>query len=372
MFEKWKLENKQCILMLMSKANDQKKEKAIIVEHLVKNFEVIEKKKGLSGSISSIFSPKKKTIRALKNVSFNVGKGELIGFIGPNGAGKTTVLKILSGLLYPTAGFIQVLGHNPWNRNPEFLKQISVIFGQKNQLWWDLPAVDTYELNRAIYEISDKKYQESLDELVSILEVKKLLNTQVRRLSLGQRMRLELVAALLHRPKVLFLDEPTIGLDIVVQAKMRDFIHDYKKRHDATILLTSHNMDDVIDLAKRVIVVDKGSILFDGDLKELVQGFAKEKTIKAYLSKEGDIKKLEKIGKVKRLAFPMVTLSVPRETIAVAAAELLQNFPVVDLEIKEEPIEEIIKRVFKGELVSKSRKSVANSTNRRKNKLHTD
>lgn len=332
-----------------------KEERAIIVEHLVKNFEVVEKEKGLMGSISSIFSPKKKTVRAIKNVSFTLKKGELVGFIGPNGAGKTTTLKVLSGLLYPTAGFTQVLGHDPWNRKPEFLKQISVVFGQKNQLWWDLPAIDTFELSKAIYEIPDHKYKESLDELVGILNVKKLLNVQVRRLSLGQRMRLELVAALLHQPKVLFLDEPTIGLDVVAQAKVRDFIYEYKTKHNATILLTSHNMDDVIDLARRVIVIDKGSIIFDGQIRELVVSFAKEKIIKAYLSKEADIKKLEHIGKVKRLSFPMVTISVPRETAAVAASELLQNFPVYDLEVEEEPIESIISRVFKGEMVGKKK-----------------
>lgn len=328
-------------------------EKAIIVEHLTKNFEVAEKEKGFVGSLSSLISPQKKVIRALKKISFSIKEGELVGFIGPNGAGKTTTLKILSGLLYPTAGFIQVLGFDPWDRKPEFLKQIALVMGQKNQLWWDLPAIDTFELNRAIYEISDREFQETLDELVKILEVKKLLRIQVRRLSLGQRMRLELIAALLHKPQVLFLDEPTIGLDVVAQQKMRDFIYDYNKRYQATILLTSHNMDDLIDLTKRVIVIDKGQILFDGALDELVGQFAREKIIKVYLSREGDIKKLEEIGKVKRLEFPQVVISVPREASAVAAAELLQNFPVYDLTVEEEPIEEVIRRVFKGEIVKK-------------------
>ena len=220
--------------------------------------------------------------------------------------------------------------------------------GQKNQLWWDLPAIDTFELNRAIYEIPKKKYEETLDELVSILEVKKLLNVAVRRLSLGQRMRLELVAALLHTPQILFLDEPTIGLDLVAQQKVRDFIYEYNRRHGATIIITSHNMDDLIDLAKRVIVIDHGEILFDGDLGELVKQFAKDKIIKVYLSREDDIKGLEKIGKLKKFEFPQAILSVSRETTAVAAAELLQQFAVSDLTIEEEPIEEIIRRVFKG------------------------
>src|SRR3990172_6673168 len=196
-------------------------EKTIIVERLVKNFELIEKKDGILNSFLSIVAPKKKSITALKDISFTIDQGELIGFIGPNGAGKTTTLKILSGLLFPTAGFTQVLGFDPWDRKPEFLKQISLVMGQKNQLWWDLPAIETLELNRAIYEIPKREYEESLEELSTLLNVKKLLNIQVRRLSLGQRMRLELIAALIHRPKVLFLDEPTIGLDLIAQQKMR-------------------------------------------------------------------------------------------------------------------------------------------------------
>jgi len=325
-------------------------DKAIIVDHLVKNFEVIEKKPGLKGAIDSIVSPKTKTIRALKNISFTIQPGELVGFIGPNGAGKTTTLKILSGLLYPTAGFTSVLGFDPWERKPEFLKKISLVMGQKNQLWWDLPAAETLELNRAIYEIPKKEYEEVVSELVTLLEVGKLLNIQVRRLSLGQRMRLELVAALLHTPKVLYLDEPTIGLDLIAQQKMRDFIYEYNRRHEATILLTSHNMDDLMTLARRVIVIDEGQILFDGALEELVSRFAKEKIIKVSLSREDDVKKIETIGKVKKISFPEVILSVPREAVAVAAAELLQNFPVSDLTIEEIPIEDVIRKVFKGEM----------------------
>ena len=325
-------------------------DKAIIVDHLVKNFEVIEKKPGLKGAIDLIVSPKTKTIRALKNISFTIQPGELVGFIGPNGAGKTTTLKILSGLLYPTAGFTSVLGFDPWERKPEFLKKISLVMGQKNQLWWDLPAAETLELNRAIYEIPKKEYEEIVSELVTLLEVGKLLNIQVRRLSLGQRMRLELVAALLHTPKVLYLDEPTIGLDLIAQQKMRDFIYEYNRRHEATILLTSHNMDDLMTLARRVIVIDEGQILFDGALEELVSRFAKEKIIKVSLSREDDVKKIETIGKVKKISFPEVILSVPREAVAVAAAELLQNFPVSDLTIEEIPIEDVIRKVFKGEM----------------------
>jgi ABC-2 type transport system ATP-binding protein len=324
-------------------------DKAIIVDHLVKNFEVTEKKPGLINSFSSIFKPTKKTIRALRNISFTIEPGELVGFIGPNGAGKTTTLKVLSGLLYPTSGFTSVLEFDPWDRKTEFLKQISLVMGQKNQLWWDLPAMETFELNRAIYELPKRAFEESLGELTELLEVKKLLNIQVRRLSLGQRMRLELVAALLHKPKILFLDEPTLGLDLIAQQKMRDFIYEYNKRLGATILLTSHNMDDLINLARRVIVIDEGRIIFDGALEELVNRFAKEKIIKLSLSREDNIQNIERIGKIKKLAFPEVILSVPRSATAVAAAELLQNFPVADLTIEEVPIEDVIRKVFRGE-----------------------
>lgn len=328
-------------------------DKAIIVDHLIKNYEVTEKKSGLSGAIEGIISPKKKLVRALRGISFTIQPGELVGFIGPNGAGKTTTLKVLSGLLFPTAGFTQVLGFDPWDRKQEFLKQISLVMGQKNQLWWDLPAVETLELNRAIYEISKREYEESLEELSTLLDVKKLLGIQVRKLSLGQRMRLELIAALIHRPRVLFLDEPTLGLDLIAQQKMRDFIYEYNKKYQASILLTSHNMNDLIDLARRVIVIDEGRILFDGALEELVSRFAKEKIIKVSLTREDDIKRIEEIGKVKKIAFPEVILSVPREAVAVAAAEILQNFPVADLTIEEIPIEEVIRKVFRGEMSRK-------------------
>lgn len=302
------------------------------------------------GSVKSVFSPKKKTIHALRGISFTISPGELVGFIGPNGAGKTTTLKTLSGLLYPTSGFVQVLEYDPWEKRREFLKQISLVMGQKNQLWWDLPAIETFELNREIYEIPKRDYEKNLEELVDLLEVGSLLTIQVRRLSLGQRMRLELVAALLHKPRVLFLDEPTIGLDLIGQQKSRDFIYEYNKKNQATVLLSSHNMDNLVNLARRVIVIDDGRILFDGIFGELVERFAKEKVIKLFLAQEGDIKKIETIGTVKKLAFPEVILSVPRSTAAVAAAEILQNFPVNDLTIEEIPIEEVIRRVFKGGL----------------------
>lgn len=320
---------------------------AIIVDKLVKNFEVTQREAGLSGAFASLINPKKKKVRAVSKISFSVQPGELVGFIGPNGAGKTTTLKVLSGLLYPTSGFVSVLDHDPWEKQSEFLKSISLVMGQKNQLWWDLPAMDTFELNREMYELKNLDYERNLEELVNLLDVGKLLSTPVRKLSLGQRMKMELIAALIHRPKVLFLDEPTIGLDLVAQKTLRDFIYDYNKKYGATILLTSHNMNDLVDLARRVIVIDEGKIFFDGALEKLTSDHVKEKIIKVTLSTEDNIKDLENIGKIKKLAYPQVTISVPRGTTAVAAAELLQNFSVVDLTIEETPIEDIIRKVFK-------------------------
>jgi ABC-2 type transport system ATP-binding protein len=322
-------------------------DKSIIVDHLVKEFEVTKRESGLRGAIKNIFSPSTSLVRALKGVSFTIQRGELVGFIGPNGAGKTTTLKTLSGLLYPTSGFVSVLGYDPWDRKPEYLKKISLVMGQKNQLWWDLPSLDTFELNKVLYEIPTRVYDESLRELTSLLKVEKYLTTPVRKLSLGQRMKMELIAALLHKPEILFLDEPTIGLDLTAQQILRDFIFEYNRKYQATIILTSHNMDDLIDLTRRVIVIDDGKILFDGLLEDLVSKFAKEKIIKAMLSDGSNLEGLEKIGKVKRINFPQVTISVARPAIAAAAAELLQNYPITDLTIEETPIEDVIRRVFK-------------------------
>lgn len=324
-------------------------ERIILVEHLVKNFEVSQKGTGLLSSITSLIKPEKRLIKAVRDISFSVDEGEFIGFIGPNGAGKTTTLKALSGVLYPSDGFVQVAGFTPSERKPQFLKKIALVMGQKNQLWWDLPAMETFELNRAIYEIPKSKYKKTLEELVTLLEVGDLLKTQVRKLSLGQRMRLELIAALLHQPKVIFLDEPTIGLDVVAGQKVRDFLLKYNKEHKATILLTSHNMDDVSNLAKRVIVIDQGTLIFDGKLQELVNGYAKEKLITIYINGDINFQKLENVGKVTSISLPQVVISVPRNVATVAASELLQNFPVYDLTIEEEPIDNIIRHVFKRE-----------------------
>jgi len=324
----------------------------IKVSGLKKYYKVHKKEPGLGGSIKSLFNRKYEEVKAVNDISFEIEEGELIGFIGPNGAGKTTTLKCLSGLLYPTQGKISVLGFNPWDRKNDFLKQISLVMGQKNQLWWDLPAIETFILNKEIYEIPQKQYEETLDELVELLEVRDILKVQVRKLSLGQRMKCELIAALLHSPKVLFLDEPTIGLDVVSQKKMRDFIREYNRRKKSTIILTSHYMDDVKELCQRVIIIDKGKLIFDGKLSEIIERYADHRIISVVFSKDVDPKKLESIGAIKEYCFPKVIFMVKREIASVVAAELLQHYPVADLNIEEVPIEDIIREVFTGKDVA--------------------
>lgn len=324
----------------------------IQVSNLKKYYQIHKKEAGLKGSVKSLFKRTYEDAKAVDNISFSIEEGELVGFIGPNGAGKTTTLKCLSGLLYPTSGEVSVLGYNPWDRKNDFLKQISLVMGQKNQLWWDLPAIETFILNREIYEIPKNQYEENLDELVKLLEVEDILKVQVRKLSLGQRMKCELIAALLHSPKVLFLDEPTIGLDVVSQKKMRDFIREYNTRRKSTIILTSHYMGDVKELCKRVLIIDKGQLIFDGQLSEITEKFADHKLITVVFNTEVDPKKLEEIAPIKEISFPRVVFSVKREVASVAAAELLQNYPVADLNIEEVPIEDIIREVFTGKDVA--------------------
>jgi ABC-2 type transport system ATP-binding protein len=318
----------------------------IKVRNLKKYYSVHQKEPGLLGSIKSLFNRQYYDVKAVDGVSFEIKEGELIGFIGPNGAGKTTTLKVLSGLLYPTSGEVRVLGYEPFKRQAAFQKQFSLVMGQKNQLWWDLPAWESFILNKEIYEVKDDQFKKIVNELADMLEIQDILKIQVRKLSLGQRMKAELVAALLHSPKVLFLDEPTIGLDVVAQKKMRDFIKEYNQKFNATIILTSHYMDDVKELCKRVVVIDKGVILYDGLLENIVQKFAPIKVIEVDFEKPVNREKLETIGKVESYNTEHAVIHVPRKEATKRAGKLLNNFPVADLNIEEPPIEEIIRQVF--------------------------
>ncbi len=321
---------------------------AVKVSRLKRYYRVHQKEPGLVGSVRSLFVRKYEEVKAVDNISFEIEEGELVGFIGPNGAGKTTTLKCLSGLLYPTSGKVSVLGFDPWERKTRFLKKIALVMGQKNQLWWDLPAMETFLLNKEIYEIPEERFKKTLGELVKLLEVEDLLKVQVRKLSLGERMKCELIAALLHSPRVLFLDEPTIGLDVVMQKKMRDFIKDYNRRSKSTILLTSHYMGDVQELCQRVIIIDRGRIVFDGELAEITKKYADRKLISLVLAEEVDPRKLEAIGEIKEFTYPRVTLSVKRKNISAVTAEVLDKLPVADLNVEEPPIEDIIRELFTG------------------------
>ena len=268
----------------------------ISVSHLSKFYKIHKKEAGFLGSMKSLVKREYFDAKAVDDISFEIEEGELVGFIGPNGAGKTTTLKCLSGLLYPTNGHVSVLDYIPYERNYDYLKKIALVMGQKNQLWWDLPAQESFILNKEIYDIPDNIFNKTLEELSTLLDVKDVLNVQVRKLSLGQRMKCELITALIHSPKVLFLDEPTIGLDVVMQKKLRDFLKEYNKKYKSTIILTSHYMEDVKELCERVIIIDHGKILYDGKLENIVKEYAKNKFLSIDFSTTVERSKLEKLG----------------------------------------------------------------------------
>lgn len=318
----------------------------IKVENLIKTYQIYHKQPGLMGSVKSLVWRQSQDLSAVDNVSFEIEPGEVVGFIGPNGAGKTTTLKMLSGLLTPTSGHVSVMGFIPWQRQNEFRRQFSLVAGQKNQLWWDLPAIESFNLSQVIYQIPQKQYRKTLNHLVDLMGVAAVLDVQVRKLSLGQRMKCELITALLHRPRVLYLDEPTIGLDVVMQKTVREFIKEYNKTYEATVILTSHYMDDVKELSKRVLVIDGGKLVFDGNLTQLISKYARNKLLSLVLSKSVSASRLEEYGKVTTIGFPKVQLTIPRQSATETAAKMLKNLPIIDLTIEEPPIEAIIREVF--------------------------
>jgi ABC-2 type transport system ATP-binding protein len=317
------------------------------VSNLAKHYQVHHRQAGLRGSLSSLFNRQYQTVKAVDGISFDIGQGEIVGFLGPNGAGKTTALKCLSGLLYPTAGQLSVLNFAPHKRESAFLKQITLVMGQRNQLLWDLPAMETFLVNQAIYEVPEKEFRATLDELVGLLNLEPLLTKQVRKLSLGERMKCELTGSLLHRPKVLFLDEPTIGLDLTAQAAIRDFILEYNKRYNATVLLTSHYMADVTALASRILVIENGKLMYDGDLRELVEQNAPYKLLNLTLEKMVDRSALTALGDVESVDGLKVRLRVPRAQTKDAAARALAQLPIADVTVEEPPVEDIIREVFR-------------------------
>jgi ABC-2 type transport system ATP-binding protein len=314
------------------------------VSELTKIFKVPEREAGVRAAAKSLVRRKTRDVRAVDTISFEIGPGEVVGFLGPNGAGKTTTLKMLAGLLYPTSGEARVLGHVPSRREREYLRRMTMVMGNRNQLQWDIPALDSFELNRAIYRLPRADYIEMRDELIDLLEVGDLVRKPVRNLSLGERMKVEIVGALLHRPQVLFLDEPTIGLDVTMQKRIRTFIAEYNGRHGATVLLTSHYMADVEALCRRVIVIHHGRILFDGALASLADEFAAYKTIGVVL--ENGAAPLDAYGDVVHHEGDRVMLRVPKAETSRVAARLLADLEVLDLTIEEPPIEDVIESVF--------------------------
>jgi ABC-2 type transport system ATP-binding protein len=324
-------------------------EQAVHVASLEKVFDVPEREAGLRAAAKGLVRRKTREVRAVDRVSFDIAPGEVVGFLGPNGAGKTTTLKMLSGLLYPTGGEAFVLGHVPSKREKGFLRRITLVMGNRNQLQWDLPALDSFELNRAIYRVPREDFLRTRDELIELLDVGDLVRKPVRQLSLGERMKVEIVGSLLHQPQVLFLDEPTIGLDVTMQKRIRAFVAEYNRRHGATVLLTSHYMADVEALCKRVIVIHHGRILYDGLLSGLADQFAAYKTIGVAV--ENGNAGLDRYGEVIHREGDWITLRVPKAETSVVAARLLAEQDVLDLTIEDPPIEDVIELVFAQERV---------------------
>ena len=322
----------------------------VTAERLSKTFQVKVRDPGLRGAVRALFRPRYRDVHAVRDVTFRIEPGEIVAFLGPNGAGKTTTLKMLTGLLYPTSGRVEVTGFVPWTGGPPFKRHIALVLGNRQQLVWDLPPEETFLLNRAIYDIPEADYRERLAELVALLELGDVLTKPVRQLSLGERMKCELVASLLHRPPLLFLDEPTLGLDVTAQDAIRRFLIEYRERHGATVLLTSHYMQDVTALASRVLMINRGRLLYDGALEVLVARIARTKRIELVLG-GGDgnrvtAEALAAFGEVKTFRFPNAVLEVRREEAPATSARILAAFPVADLSIEDPPIEEVIRLAF--------------------------
>jgi ABC-2 type transport system ATP-binding protein len=317
----------------------------IEVRDLKKHFKVHKRPPGLGAALRSLVRRTYTTVKAVDGVSFKIERGERVGFLGPNGAGKTTTLKVLSGLLHPTAGEVAVAGHRPHKRDTAFLRQITLVMGQKQQLIWDLPPAETWNLNRAVFGVAQADYDRTLAELTELLDLKELAQKPTRQLSLGERMKCELAAALLHRPTTLFLDEPTIGLDVAMQVTIREFIRQYNQRHDATVMLTSHYMDDVVALCPRVIVIDGGTIIHDGDLRALVKSMMPDKRVSFRGEVAADV--LARLGKVVSTDGGRTSLEVPEDHLREVIGHLLGGEGIGDLAIEDPPLEDVMRKMFK-------------------------
>lgn len=321
---------------------------AIQVQNLTKAFRTYKKPPGFAGALRGLFHRQYEQTFAVNDVSFAIEEGELVGFLGPNGAGKTTTLKMLAGLLYPASGSASVLGYTPWQRDDGYRRQFALLLGQKNQLWWDLPARESLELNSKIYGLPAAAFERTVAELTELLDCRDKLNVMVRELSLGERMKMELIAALLHQPKILFLDEPTIGLDVVSQKTVREFLRNHNRTRKTTILLTSHYMADIQELCRRVIIIDHGRIFFDGQLSDVMDRFADFKlvTIQCAGPKKHPAANLHQYGEVVEQTAGSIKLKVKRARVIPVCKALLDELPVTDIDIQEVPVEDVIRQIF--------------------------
>jgi len=318
----------------------------IQIDQLTKSYRVYQKKEGLLESVRGLFHRDYKTIEAVRGISLRVEPGGFVAFLGPNGAGKTTTLKLLSGVIYPTSGTASVMGFVPWKRDMEYRRRFALVMGQKNQLWWDLPAQESFRLHQQIYAIDRTSFDANLSELTSLLDVQKLLGRPVRELSLGERMKMELIAALLHSPDVLFLDEPTIGLDVIAQRNIQQFLKHYQEERQITILLTSHYMKDVSALCQRVVVIAQGIIQYDGSLSGIIDSFSGSKVIQLQLGIEQAASGLERFGEILKTDMPRVSIRVPRANVSRVLAEILNTYTVDDVAVEDPPLEEVIASLF--------------------------
>jgi viologen exporter family transport system ATP-binding protein len=318
----------------------------IEISGLTKSYRVYQKKEGLLASVRGLFHRQHRTVEAVRGIDLAVEPGEFVAFLGPNGAGKTTTLKLLSGVITPTSGTAHVMGHVPWKRENAYRRRFALVMGQKNQLWWDLPAAESFSLHQQIYRIAPADFNRTEDELVDLLDVRRLLNQPVRELSLGERMKMELIAALLHSPDVLFLDEPTIGLDVIAQHNIQKFLKHYQEVRRITILLTSHYMKDVAALCRRVVVINHGHIVYDGSLSGIIDRFSSHKVLTLLFSNGNMPADFSRYGELVELAEPRVKLRVDRQQISNVLSTVLANHTLEDVSVEDPPLEEVIAQVF--------------------------
>src|SRR5262245_43504173 len=318
----------------------------IEARELTKVYRVFQKRDGFLGAVRGLFRREYKEVRAVDGVSFRIEPGEMVAFLGPNGAGKTTTLKMLSGLIFPTSGTADVLGFTPWHRDDAFRRRFALVMGQKNQLWWDLPAADSFQLHREIYSLPAVEFEKTLGELIELFEVGKLTRQPVRELSLGERMRMELIAALLHRPQLLLLDEPTIGLDVVGQATIQKCLREYNSTRGVTMLLTSHYMRDVEALCQRVLVISHGKVVYDGPLTGISEQFGRSKLLHLQFADGVSPENLDTFGEVTRREGPVADLRIDRSRITDALGAILDHYPVVDMSVQDPPLDQMIAKIF--------------------------